>query len=105
MNEALKPILAGIVRHLLTAAAGVLAAHGYLASSGTEQFIGAGMVLAGIAWSWWQKSGQQMLAEDLANARAILAARARGLRGPAPTPDNAPAAAGAPATTPVTTSK
>ncbi len=58
-------VLGLIARHALTTLAGVLVAHGYLGSSGTEQFIGAGMMLAGVGWSWWQKSGQAQVADLL----------------------------------------
>lgn len=61
-TDALKPILAGIVRHGLTTAGGALVAGGYIQSSDTSAFVGGGMVLAGIAWSWWQKSGQAQTA-------------------------------------------
>lgn len=64
-TEALKPILAGIVRHALTTAGGALVANGYMQSSQTSDFIGGGMVIAGIAWSWWQKEGQAEVAELL----------------------------------------
>jgi hypothetical protein len=63
--------IAGLIaRHALTSIAGVLVAHGYLQSSATEGFIGAGMLIAGVAWSWWQKSGQAALAAELAGFRA-----------------------------------
>jgi hypothetical protein len=63
--ETVKAIGAGMLRHALTGLAGTLAAHGYIQSSQTEQFIGAGLFLAGIAWSWWQKSGQAQVADLL----------------------------------------
>ena len=84
--DALKPYLAAFVRHLLTVAAGVLAAHGYMNSSGVEQFVGFGMTCAGLAWSWWQKSGHAAVAADIANLRAILAARAAAARAGNPAP-------------------
>lgn len=56
--DALKPILAGLVRHGLTSLGGALVAGGYMQSSDTSAFIGGGMVIAGMAWSWWQKEGQ-----------------------------------------------
>jgi hypothetical protein len=58
MDSTTQAIAAGILRHFLTSAASLLVANGYLQSSGTEQFVGAGLFLAGIAWSWWQKTGQ-----------------------------------------------
>ena len=57
-TEQLKPILAGLVRHGLTTAGGYLVASGVIQSSQVSDLVGAGMVLAGIAWSWWQKKGQ-----------------------------------------------
>jgi hypothetical protein len=65
MNEQAQAILAGIARHFLTTAGGFLVAHGYLASSETADFIGGGMVLLGVAWSWWQKTGQAQVADLL----------------------------------------
>jgi len=66
--------LAGlIVRHSLTTLAGILIAHGYLQSSMNDQFIAAGMLFAGIAWSWWQKSGQSEVAAELARLKASKA--------------------------------
>lgn len=58
-------ILGLIARHALTTIAGFLAAHGYLGSSTTEQFVGAGMLILGVGWSWWQKSGQAAVAARL----------------------------------------
>ena len=70
MDSTTQAILAGIVRHVLTGAAGMLVTAGYLQQSQTEQFIGAGVMLAGIAWSWWQKSGQAAVAAELAKMKA-----------------------------------
>ncbi len=92
--DALKPFLAAAVRHALTVAAGMLAAHGYMSSSGAEQFIGFGMTCAGLAWSWWEKSGHTAVAADIANLRAILAARAQAARMGAPTTSLPPLQAG-----------
>lgn len=61
-SEALKPILAGIVRHGLTSLGGALVAGGYMQSSDTAAFVGGGMVMAGVIWSWWQKEGQAEVA-------------------------------------------
>lgn len=69
-TEALKPILAGIVRHALTTAGGALVAGGYMESSDTSAFIGGGMVIAGIVWSWWQKEGQAEVAAMLKKVTA-----------------------------------
>lgn len=80
--DALKPFLAAAVRHALTVAAGMLAAHGYINSSGAEQFIGFGMTCAGLAWSWWEKSGHAAAAIDIANLRALLGAKARQVQAP-----------------------
>ena len=69
MDDTTKAIVAGIVRHGLTTLAGALVAHGYLDSSGTEQFVGAGFVLLGVGWSWWQKSGQAAVSAELAKLK------------------------------------
>lgn len=79
-KEALKPILAGVVRHLLTTAGGALVAGGYMQSSDEAGFIGGGMVVAGVIWSWWNKTGQAQVAAllkkvtDQATAKAAVAA-------------------------------
>jgi hypothetical protein len=69
--DALKPILAGIVRHALTSAGGALVAGGYMSSSETSAFIGGGMVIAGIVWSWWQKEGQAKFIAILAKMKPV----------------------------------
>ena len=92
--DALKPFLAAFARHVLTVAAGMLAAHGYMSSSGVEQFIGFGMTCAGLAWSWWQKSGHAAVAADIENLRIILAARAQAARTGTPTTPLPPLQAG-----------
>jgi hypothetical protein len=65
MNEQAQVILAALARHFLTTAGGFLVAHGYLQSSQTADFIGGGMVLLGVAWSWWQKTGQAQVSDLL----------------------------------------
>jgi hypothetical protein len=69
-TEALKPILAGLVRHGLTSIGGALVAGGYIQSSDTSAFIGGGMVVAGMLWSWWQKEGQAEVAALLKKVTA-----------------------------------
>lgn len=66
----LKSILAGIVRHGLTTLGGMLVSAGYMQSSDTAGFIGGGMVVAGIVWSWWQKRGQALVADELSKLRS-----------------------------------
>lgn len=51
-------ILTLIARHALTTLGGTLATHGYLGNATLEQFVGAGMIMLGVVWSWWQKEGQ-----------------------------------------------
>jgi hypothetical protein len=67
MDSQATTVLTLLARHLLTTAGGVLVAHGYLQSSGMSDFIGGGMVLLGVAWSWWQKQGQAETAALLRN--------------------------------------
>ena len=64
-------LLASSARHGLTTLAGALATHGYLADSSTEQFISAGMLFAGVIWSWWQKDGQAKVLAALAKHRGV----------------------------------
>lgn len=70
-SEAFKPILAGIVRHGLTSLGGALVAGGYMESSQTAAFVGAGMTIAGVAWSWWQKDGQRKVVAILAKMKPV----------------------------------
>ena len=69
-NVDLQTLLGLFVRHGLTTLGGILAAHGYLGSSTTEQFVAAGMVIVGVAWSWWQKRGQGLVAAELEKLKA-----------------------------------
>lgn len=61
----LQPVLAGIARHAITTLGGALVSAGYMQSSQMATFVGGGMVVAGVAWSWWQKSGQKQIAAML----------------------------------------
>lgn len=64
-----------IARHLLTSAAGWLVAHGLISTdpSSKEAFIGACMLLGGIAWSAYQKYGKTMVDAALAKKHGIAA--------------------------------
>ena len=64
-----------VARHALTTAGGWLAAHGYLASDGITGFVGAGMVLVGVAASSWQKRGQAASVAELVRLKALVVAR------------------------------
>jgi hypothetical protein len=64
-SDLLKPLLASAVRHMLTTFGGMLVAQGVMHSSDVNGFVGAGMVIAGVAWSWWQKVGQAAVADEL----------------------------------------
>ena len=64
-KELLTPLLAGIARHALTTAGGALVTSGVINSGEVQGFVGAGMVLLGIAWSWWNKKGQAMMADQV----------------------------------------
>lgn len=73
MDEGLKVVLGLIVRHGLTTLGGILGTLGVLQSSQTVQFVttGTGIVvgLAGVAWSWWEKSGRRQMAAELNKLR------------------------------------
>lgn len=51
----MKNAIFGIIRHILTAAAGGLAANGTITDTQLEQGIGAILFLAGLGWSIWDK--------------------------------------------------
>ena len=69
--DTLKPMLALIVRHSLTTFGGVLVSSGYMQSNDMSAFIGGGMVVAGVAWSWWQKEGQRRVVAILAKMNPV----------------------------------
>ena len=69
MDDAMKTILAGMVRHALTTAGGALVAGGYMESNEMGAFVGGGMILAGIVWSWWNKRGQALVSAELAKIK------------------------------------
>jgi hypothetical protein len=69
-ESAWTPILAGIARHALTTAGGALVTDGVIQSSQTNDFVGAGMVMLGIGWSWWNKSGHAQVAAALKRVTA-----------------------------------
>lgn len=75
-------ILQLAARHVLTWFGGVLIAHGYLQSGSLEQFIGAGMTLAGVLFSWWQKQGQAAALAEATRAYESAAAQLRAFRKP-----------------------
>ncbi len=83
----IKTILAMLARTGFKALAGFLIGHGYLQASGTEAFIGAGMVLAAGAWSFWNDYGSTIAKASLDVLRAkVLAAAARANANPALAP-------------------
>lgn len=63
--DVLTQVLGGVARHVLTSVAGGLVADGVIKGSDTQMVVGAGMALAGVAWSWWQKVGQAKTLELL----------------------------------------
>ncbi len=83
MDETTQAIAAGVLRHVLTAGAGILVADGYIQSSQTQQAVGAVMFLIGVGWSWWQKTGQaqvttllKKMTNKATTAGAVTAAQA-----------------------------
>lgn len=52
------PVVLGVLRHVLTAAGGALAANGVLEAAQIETAVGAALTLAGIAWSAWEKKSR-----------------------------------------------
>lgn len=70
MDDSVKTLLALGVRHGLTTIGGMLVTAGYMQSGDMQAFIGGGMVIAGVAWSWWQKRGQAQVADALKKVTA-----------------------------------
>lgn len=73
MSVDLQTFLALAARHALGLVAGWLAAHGYINSSATEQFISAAMFLGTIGWSVAQKDGVAWLKAEKARLEKLLA--------------------------------
>lgn len=73
-KEILQAAIAGTIRHGLTIAAGSLVTVGLLSSTDSGNFIqiGSGLALGaiGLAWSWWQKKGQQAVLAELNKFKA-----------------------------------
>lgn len=55
MNDLLKGISMGVVRHLVTAGGAYLIAHGLMDGTDSNNLLGSAMFLAGLAWSVWDK--------------------------------------------------
>lgn len=68
--DSIQAIGAGLIRHGLTTLGGVLVADGLMKGGDVNTFVGAGMVMAGVAWSWWQKVGQAKVLAELQSLRA-----------------------------------
>lgn len=51
----LKPMIEGIIRHVLTGAAGVMTTNGYITGDESQQAVGAIAFLVGLVWSGFQK--------------------------------------------------
>lgn len=56
-SNLVKSMLGAALRHLLTTLGGVLVSKGVIDASTANEMVGAGLVLAGVAWSAWQKLG------------------------------------------------
>lgn len=54
----MNPVYAGLIRHLLTALGGALAAKGYIGSGDVELVAGALATIIGVAWSVYEKRKQ-----------------------------------------------
>lgn len=73
MDENLQSIAAGIIRHGLTTAGGYLMASGVIhGQGGVQAFVAAGMVIIGVAWSYWQKVGQAKAMAELAKVSSLV---------------------------------
>jgi hypothetical protein len=71
MDDTTKTIVAGMIRHGLTMLGGALVAKGYMDSGSTAAFVGGGMALVGVIWSWWQKDGQAKTVAILAKMHPV----------------------------------
>jgi uncharacterized membrane protein len=80
MMDTTKAVLGTLARTALKAAAGALVAHGWLNASGTEAFVGGGMIIASGAWSFYNDYGRAMAIDALDILRAKVANAARAAR-------------------------
>lgn len=69
MEQILKPFLGGVARQGITA----LGAYMGFTGSTETQFVGAGMVIAGLGWEWWQQRGQSQFIAILAKMKPVAA--------------------------------
>lgn len=60
-----------IARHAFTTLGGALASHGIIQASATDGFVGACMVLTGVAWSAWTKYGKALVDAQLAKLHGL----------------------------------
>lgn len=58
-SDFFKQIVMSTARHGLTTVAGMLVSEGIITGSQTNDFLGAGLFVVGIGWSWWQKHNQE----------------------------------------------
>lgn len=68
-----------IKKGLLVAGTG-LASHGIINSSQTEMFVSAGMVVVGLAWSFWNDYGKAIVLSQLEVLKAKSLAQAASMR-------------------------
>lgn len=54
----MNPTVAGIIRHVLTAAGGYLVAKGIIDEGALVEAVGAIVTIAGLVWSIFQKQGK-----------------------------------------------
>lgn len=80
-QELIKKLLESAARSALTGAGGWLASVGIMQRGDVQTFVGAGMLIAGVVWSLWQKFGQHAVAAALKHvtgkhttAKAVAAA-------------------------------
>jgi hypothetical protein len=72
----MRPFVFAMVRHILTTAGGFFAAKGIISGSAVTDFIGAGMVMAGVLWSWWEKVGHGSMLAMLQHRHETKTAKA-----------------------------
>lgn len=72
-------IAAGVIKKGLLVAGTGLASHGVISASQTEMFVSAGMVLAGLAWSFWNDYGRAIVLSQLEVLKAKSLAQAKAM--------------------------
>lgn len=97
-----------VLRKVLTVGGTALASHGLIAGNQTEMFVSGGLAVAGVAWSFWNDYGREIVVAQLEVWKAKALAQQEAMRKakvPEPTHAEIAAASPDPAVTPLAVAK